>query len=392
MSALRCVVFAEILSIVALAACSDRTPSEPARASETVLVTGGETGQFTALDPRSARIVGHIGPIPRYQDAYARSPDSATLYVLAHDTSGGRLIAVDIRALSVRFNEPLPGDGPIPGRTSGLVVYGDYGLAVSPDGQRLFIASAIQGKTSADTVPGIAVLDANTRSPVGFIGPMWVQPGGLVTVRAGAGGPDGAILIVGRRYRRAQPSLDWLYTLDPVTLAIRDSVAIVPPNGNNGPTLLGVVPAPDRQNVYVFGVGQFYKYDLVGRHVTASAPLPGLGGGVAISPDGQTLYLTDAGDFFNTPGAGFLYLYGPNLEYRGTIDLRAATVDGALPATKGIVVSRDGTLLYVSTGTASRGPIYGAQPARVLVVDVASRTLLRSMPLNDWNPGALYLR
>jgi DNA-binding beta-propeller fold protein YncE len=221
---------------------------------------------------------------------------------------------------------------------------------------------------------------------------MWVQPGGLVTLPAGPAAPSGAILVVGRRYRRAQPSLDWLFTLDPLTLAMVDSIAIVPASNSAGPTLVGVRPAPDRRNAYVFGVGRFYKYDMLSRTVTASAALPGLGGGVAISPDGQTLYLTDSGDSFDTPGSGFVYVYNANLTLRDSIDLRSAAVNGLPPATRSAVVSRDGTLLYVTNGTASLGPLYGPQPSRVLVVDITAKRILRQVPLNDWSPGAILLR
>jgi len=384
------VLFSGVVALVA--SCGGAPPTEATQQGEILLVAGGESGQFTTVTPRTGRVVGHLGPIPRYQDDYALSPDSSTLYVLAHGESGGRLLALNMGALSIRYDRPLAGAGSAGGQSTGLTVYGDYGIAVSPDGRRLFIASAVRGTTASDTIPGVAVLDASTSAPLGFVGPMWVQPGGMISLPAGAGASAGAILIVGRRYRRAQPSLDWLFTLDPVTLTVVDSVAIAPASSSGGPTLLGVVPAPDRQNVYVFGVGLFYKYDMVGRTVTASAALPGLGGGVAIAADGQTLYLTDAGDFFNNPGSGFLYVYGSDLKLRDSIDVRGAAVGGVMPSTKAVVVSRDGTLLYVASGTASRGPLFGPQPSRVLVVDIASKQLVRVIPLQDWNPGQMYLR
>ena len=63
-----------VVAVIALiAACSGDPPTAATLAGETILVTGGESGQFTVVDPRRGAVVGHVGPIPRLQDTYIRA-------------------------------------------------------------------------------------------------------------------------------------------------------------------------------------------------------------------------------------------------------------------------------------------------------------------------------
>lgn len=367
-------------------ACHDASTA-PGTGSDTVLVTGGEAHHLTVVAPGTGQLVGSVGPLPQFQDMFARSPDSATLYLTAFDSAGRVLLAVDTHSQGIVWRESLSD----PVRFQGTSVAGDYGLAVSPDEQRLFVASARRA-APADTSPGIAVLDAASRDLIGFIGPLWVQPGGLATMLPGPALTRGAILVVGRRQREEQPSQDWLFVFDPQTLTVVDSAAIAQPHAGSGPTLAGVFPARDGRTVYVTSVDSLYHFDLVTKEILARTPLPGLSGDIAFSPDGRTMYVTDGGDLFDTPGSGQIAVFDADLNPQPPIDLRtSAAVNGQPPSMQGAAVSSDGRMLYVAAGTPSRGPLYGPQPARLLVVDCRTRRLLRAIPLNDWAPAGIYV-
>ena len=138
-----------------------------------------------------------------------------------------------------------------------------------------------------------------------------------------------------------------------------------------------------------------YKCDLVTHTVLAaqSHPFVGTHTLLALAPDGQRLYLPDAGDEFNSPGSGIIYVYGSNLEALEPIDLHAsASVDGKPPTMHGAAVSADGKLLYVAAGSAATGPTFEAQPGRLLVVDALRGNLLGTTALGVWLPRLLFVQ
>ena len=86
-----------------------------------------------------------------------------------------------------------------------------------------------------------------------------------------------------------------------------------------------------------------------------------------------------------------VFVLGPDLQPRDPINLQAASVNGIAPVLRSAAVSRDGSLLFVASGTAHAGSLFGFQPARLLVVDAASGTLLHDVSLpNDWAAGWIF--
>ncbi len=204
------VVFAPLVALAAIA-CGDETGPSPR--GPTLLVTSGEPPALTAVDGSTGHVTRQIA-FPAPPLAAARSPDRSLLYIAAGD-----LVAIDTRSLEARWREPLSTTmSPRLDRWGGVRVTGDRAIAVSPDNARLFIASAFRGDTQ-----GVALLDAASRNLVGFAGPFFVEPHGLVVVPPGATAPEGALLVVGQRGFDPAAPRDWLYTLDLTTLAVRDS-------------------------------------------------------------------------------------------------------------------------------------------------------------------------
>jgi len=97
----------------------------------------------------------------------------------------------------------------------------------------------------------------------------------------------------------------------------------------------------------------------------------------------------------DSPGSGLLFLYGPNLESLGTIDVSTplgGAPRGATATCTGLAApGRDGRTVYVRAGSGSRFSLYPRQPARLLVVDVVSRALLRTIDLDGFGLGFLFV-
>ena len=121
---------------------------------------------------------------------------------------------------------------------------------------------------------------------------------------------------------------------------------------------------------------------------TVELPSRGL---ISLSPDGTTLYVPDSGYGFDWPGSGLLFVYDADLNPEEPIDLSEAAFDGIAPTTGGVGVSLGSDLVYVAAGTVSRGPLYGPQPAKLLIVDAVARRLIETVDLNGWGFWAVFV-
>jgi hypothetical protein len=366
-----------------IVACN--SPQGPLALGEQVLIAGGDSARMYAVDIAQRGVVASTVPIPRYQDAWARSRDSQVLYVSAFDQIPSRqLIAIDRSSLRVVWQEAMTTLA-LRSQIGSIAISGNYALSISPDGGRLLVADA-----QHDTAVGIAVLDGVSRDPIGFIGPMAVSPGGMAVLPPGPGVPNGVVLIAGSR-QNTSPSTGELFVLDGATLVVTDSVAITPNVGATRGGLSQVALASDLVHAYVLGTDSVYQYDLGARAITATAPRLG-SGQLGIAPDGLHIYLADAGDGRNQPGSGKVFVYDANLALLAPIDLSAAAVNGVAPVTRSVAVSATGDQLYVLAGTPQFGPLFGSQPSRVLDVSLGSGALVGTIPLGEYGVQWMFLR
>ena len=373
-------VFVSALLVVLFAGCTD--PNRPAADIEdAVLVAPGDSGPVMLLDPNTNRVIARSDPLPRFKDGLALAPDGKTLYLTAFEQIPGKeLLALSIPALRIIWRERL---SEIARRSEigEMMLHGNYELAVTPDGSRLLVADAEHAGSH-----GVAVLDLATRNPVGFVGPFAVSQGGIAVTPTHLSGGEQVVLLVGSRTFGVFSSTGKLFVLDGSTLEIRDSAVVVPSTTHPWGGVQQVLPAPDGRYAYVVGLDRLYRYDL---HDLTAAPAtarrPSLGW-LSASPADGTLYLTDPGDGRDGPGSGFLFVFGPGLERRDPIDVRAAASHGvAVPSTHRAVVSRDGSQVYVTAGTARLGPLFGFQPGRVLIVDASEEHLADVIPVGLWS-------
>lgn len=386
-------LLAPIAFCVAAPSCGDALT--PRGDGDWVVVNGGEASSIAIVDVTDARVAAHLASIPRFKGAGVAAPDRTSSLFKAGDGTGAWIF--DVRAQSLTSAQTARIDAP--GATFAVdSTYVDaYALAFSPDGSKLFAAGAFAASPWANPPPPdgefLAVLNPQLTTVLARIGPLQArQTFGLATLPAGPAAPHGAILAVGSRLRQgAGPSstIDRLWVIDPTTYTITDSLQPEPdPPAGQDALLTQVVASPDGQHAYVVSDAHvIYECDLVSHTTVASAPARGTGQ-LAMAPDGETLFLTDEGDYFDTPGSGQVFVYGSDLSPRPSIDLRP-TFGGGVPATHGVAVSPSDTLPYVATGTGSLGPNYGPQPLQLLIIDLTGHGPIRKVPLHDYGTATL---
>ncbi|MGH2373691.1 MAG: hypothetical protein ACRDIC_09515 [bacterium] len=332
------------------------------------------------------RIVGRPGPVQRGPHAFARSPDSTLLYFAGAETYSEReLVAFDIRSLQVTWRESLSA---LELRSSldSLELLNPYATAVSPDAQRLLVAPARR-----KGIQGIAVLDAATHVPVDFLGPLIVNFNGIAAVPASVALPSGGIAVAGVRESGLGPKDGWLFLFDGLSLALVDSAKLTSGVDNRYGGLGQVVASTNARDVYIKGPAMVFRYDVLSRSVVGTASAPAWSR-LSLAPDGSSLYACDPGDQFDYAGSGILYRYSADLASVEPIDLRSAAVNGAGPTVPAVAISRDSRTIYALVGNPSVGPLFPGQPLRVLIVDVASKAILKSFRVGEDGAGPIFVR
>lgn len=353
------------------------TTSEPACPTHPVVVLGAETGRAYSVSDSCASASALPVTLPRVLDAFAMSPDSAVLYFTGSEsvTTARYLFAFDLRSLHLMWRRDL---AEIATRSSidGLTVIGNYAVAVSGDGTRLILNG------ERDGVPGLVSLSLDSLEPVAFYGPFVTPPDGTALVVPSPRLPTGAIAVVGTRQTSERPTKGMLLVLTPNLVPV-DSVILVPASDDRWGGMHQVATSADGQAAYVSTADSILQYSIPERTITARIAPP-TQGWLNVDSERDRIYLTDPGDGRDTPGSGLVLVFDLRLAARAPVDLRTEGMNGVLPVTHRAVPAVDTDLLYVTSGTASRGPLYGPQPARVFVVDPSSGVLRQVVALDDW--------
>jgi DNA-binding beta-propeller fold protein YncE len=364
----------------------------PVPGHEVALVTLEDMNHLAALDLQKNAIVWQSDSIMHFIDSAVFSPDGATVYGTGDGRGGGnwkdsQLWALDAGSLHVLWRLAVTDSGGFRrDRFDGLGIHAwEDWMAISPDGRRLFIMPADDGDPNAGT--GIAVFDIGSRTVAGFIGPFAGGTGALATVPSGAYRPDGAIAFS----PHPSPGLSWkIWLVDPTTLAVTDS-ADLSAEATGSADGIGVMrSAPDGGALYVrTAAGMFLKYDLLARQVTARVQEPAASR-MAISPDGRRIY-TPLPWSINGPSPGVIHVYDADLNRLPSIDLShlSGWSETYPPALDAAAVERDGTLL-VSAG-ANFVELWGTQAGRIFVIDPATDTVEKTIPVPEAPPEIIML-
>jgi hypothetical protein len=167
--------------------------------------------------------------------------------------------------------------------------------------------------------------------------------------------------------------------------------AVGPPVQARGGGVMSMALGPEGDGVYLAIAGELVRYSITADAVTARVPLPATGR-LSVSPRGDRVFLADQGIGRHVPSSGRVFVYDAALNAQAPIDLSSALVGDIPPTLQQALASPDGGTLFVTAGTGSRGPLYGPQRARVFVVDLPDRRLIREVPLDAYFPAILLWR
>ena len=383
---------ATMIAFGLLGACGAVDPgSAPTGAVVITTVLSGAGNSLYAFEPATGevRAWASLGGAV-YGGALAA--DSKTLY-LSMRTSSVRsdLVAINARTGSALWSQTLATNGQAT-IVDGIGLITGEAMAASGDNSLLYLWRSVK-----DSVIGIAALDAQSRRPVAFSGPWNVAAGGVLPMTQNCNSPKAILVVVASRQNRSGgPRVgEAVYSLDARTLTPLDSVLPSALGALPGEDIWQALPGADGRTLYIATSSRIVRYDVCSRMIRSSTLRVGTGMLAVVSAaTDTTLVLTDVGAWPDSPGSGMLHLFDRNLSLVDSIDV--STPNGGVPrsptaiVTGAAVAGADGRTVYVRAGSDEVGPMYPPQPARLIIVDVVSRRLVRSVRLTGFSLGLVF--
>jgi YVTN family beta-propeller protein len=355
--------------------------------NRTVYVSEGDTGKIDVYDLQTSRLSQAIafdgvfeGKVYRHSftGALALSPDGKQLYAL--DLAHFQLVAIDTHAGSIRWRIPV---GRLP-----------FAVAVSPGGERVYVSnvgtfqySVIPGfdeKRLGETglsfppfasgtpaarsgtvaegrkIPGLGDPNVPESNSVFVLDVSGAQPTVLARVRTGlaigaqsVGGASPGGVAVGRMHVYVSNSAqDSISVLDAPENRLITTTRLEPAPGVGG--LRGVLPFglalnPDESRLYIAcaGINAVAVFDTKSNSVLGYIPTGWFPARVAVSPDGNTLYVANSKGYGAGPNGGANFRRGPEGDYigditKGSVSIIPMPADAALAGLTEKVIRNNG--------------------------------------------------
>jgi DNA-binding beta-propeller fold protein YncE len=272
----------------------------------------------------------------------------APLYMLDNSPSNQRIALVDPQAGKITAQIALP-----------QAVYSSSAMAVSPDGNFLYVTKGKAELTVATTPPSVVVVNLTTNKVDAEIPlPAAVAPQGGIAIT-----PDGAFAYVpGSNSIPGTPVTYSVYVLD---TAARKLAAIIPFPDSAIPVHVAVTP--DGASVYVARQTSLLAIDVLTNSISANIvfPVPAALNRIVMDPAGRYVYATNQ---------------GPNIAIVDAIANRYVDQIKVAPTVSGITslrISGDGRLLY----SIDQGDPF------VNLIDTVSRTVLSRTRVTTFPAG-----
>ncbi len=238
-----------------------------------VYVTLGDLDSVLVIDTKSAEPAGKPIPVGKTPVAAVVSPDGRRLFVVNEGSN-------DVSVIDTATNEPA--EAPIP------IGYGPgpAAVAVSPDGSRVYVAAY------GGPVPSVSVIDTRTGKTTGH--PIAIGTGSdRDTVSGIAVSPDGRRLYVAQSGPSPRISV-----IDTTTGKTTGHPIPIGPSSESV-YLSGIGVSPDGRAVYVIRntppTGIWVIATLTNRTDGQLHSLRGFSVGIAVSPDGRRIYTGASG-------------------------------------------------------------------------------------------------
>ena len=261
-----------------------------------------------------------------------RVPSAATTGALSLNTLNGTAISPLPFNMNVSFPRPV---------TTATIPVGNLpeGVAVSPDGRKVYVANKMDGTVS--------MINTVTNQVIGIPRPL--DPNVVVPVQGIVASPDNRRVYVAGNANE-------IFVLDAVNLAPVDTIPVMA-GGGNQPNPQGIALSPDGRLLYVsdnHDGGAVTVLDVATKTVVKSISMgPGtMPLGISASPDGQSAYLTFAGP------PDQVAVYEP---LSNTVTATFAT--GSRPV--GIAVTPDGGKVYVSNELGNSVTVYDTATSQI---------------------------
>ncbi len=368
-----------------LATCT--SPEAPTPTGDVAVVVNVESGRVPVVAVPQGQVLSEADLLPRFVWSHAAAPDTSVVYLSTQtgDANTVELIALDLMTRRIRWRETWSA---ILARSLVGPVFTQlpFALTTDPSGTHLYVADASKG-----SIHGVLVLDLATRTPVDFLPRLVIGLFGLAVAQPTAEFPNGVVLAAATQDPNATPSVSSLFLIDPATRELIDSIPnLTPLVDRRGGSIDRLVVAPGGREVFGIGSGYLVKVDLPTRTVLARTTTTIFAGGLAVAPDGASIFVADQGDNRDSPGSGTIFRYDANLQSLPPIPLPTNLPRDPVLVSHAVAVSGNSRTLYVTAGTGSIGPLFGSQPARLLIVDLNSGAV-KVVPLGDWNPQSVFV-
>jgi DNA-binding beta-propeller fold protein YncE len=331
-----------------------------ARDNRTIYISEGDNGRVGMFDLVTHRRLGAISLDGAFRGKTYRhsltaelklSPDGRYLYVL--DIAHFRLVVIESRSLVIVASLPV---GRLP-----------FGLVVSPDGQRLYVSNVgifryqlvpgldmknlkvtglvfapfgFPSKAARDGtvvegrhIPGLGdpnTLESNSVWVIGASRPTSphvtakVSTGISVGEKSFGGASPGALVAGHDRVYVSNTNQDSIAILNAASGQVLETVKLDPAEsvrGLGGVLPLGLALSPDENRLYVAcaGINAVAVVDARTGKALGYMPAGWFPARVELSPDGRTLYISNAKGFGSGPNAGPNFHLGPEGTYVGDI-------------------------------------------------------------------------
>ena len=361
--------------------------------NRTAYVSEGDTGKINAFDLKlgqRSQVIALNGEFNgktyrhSFSGALALAPDGKYLYAL--DLAHFELVVIDTRSGGVRSRV---GVGRLP-----------FSVAVSPDGQRIYVSnvgtyrySVIPGfdkNHAADTgldfppyatgsvqasvgtfiggkkIPGLGdpnvpesnsvfVLDAKNGMPTVVAR---VRTGLAIGAQSVGGASPGGVAVGRHRVYVSNSAQDSISVLDAHTNSLIVTTRLEPAPGVGG--LRGVLPfgltlSSDESRLYIAcsGINAVAVLDTRTNHVLGYIPTGWFPARVVVGDGGQTLYVSNAKGFGSGPNGGAGFLMGPAGDYIGNITKGTVSI---IPVPGAADLSKMSQVVIRNNGFSPRNP------------------------------------